>query len=197
MPRLVDHDERRTAIIRATWELIAENGIDATSMRDIARASGYANAGTLSHYFADKSDLLQRAYDYVYQATNDRIAAACAGARGLEAVRRIAHEIAPLDPVTLREASIALSFWQRALHDRELAGTSREAIDGWRTAISEHLADARRTGELRSGMPDDVIADQLLSMLFGMHVTGLLDGKVATVARQATAIEQFLDSLAS
>ncbi|WP_426518342.1 TetR/AcrR family transcriptional regulator [Diaminobutyricibacter sp. McL0618] len=196
MPRLVDHDERRTAIIRATWELIAEKGIDATSMRDIAHASGYANAGTLSHYFTDKSDLLQRAYEYVYEATNDRIATAGAGAEGIDAIRSMAREIAPLDPVTLHEASIALSFWQRALHDRQLAGTSRSAISGWRDRLVAHLGDARRLGQVRSKTPDVALADQLLAMLFGMHVTGLLDEQVATVERQATAIESFLNALA-
>jgi AcrR family transcriptional regulator len=195
MPRLVDHAERRTAIIRVTWELIAQKGIDATSMRDIAHASGYANAGTLSHYFTGKSDLLQHAYEYVYEATNDRVAVACAGLEGLDAIRAMAREIAPLDPVTLHEASIAVSFWQRALHDHELANTSRSAISGWRDGIVELLGNGRRLQQIRSSAPDSVVADQLLSMLFGMHITGLLDHNVATVERHSAAIDQFLDAL--
>ncbi|MBC7593593.1 MAG: TetR/AcrR family transcriptional regulator [Kineosporiaceae bacterium] len=86
MPRVVDHDERRAAIIRATWEQIAEKGIDETSMRNIARSAGYANAGTLSHFFNNKNDLMQRAYEYVYEATNRCIRADCTDAVGISGV---------------------------------------------------------------------------------------------------------------
>ena len=195
MPRVVDHTERRAAIIRATWELIAERGIDETSMRDIAHAAGYANAGTLSHYFLNKNDLMQRAYGYVYHATNTRIAAACVDAVGIDAVRRMAREIAPINPVTVHEASIAMSFWQRAIHDEDLAQTSRAAIAEWRLGLSRHFDVAHDRGETADGIRSDVAADQLLAILFGMHVTGLLDATEITPERQAILLDAFLAGL--
>lgn len=195
MPRVVDHDERRASIIRATWELIAERGIDETSMRDIAREAGYANAGTLSHYFINKNELMQRAYEYVYEATNNRIAVACADAVGLKAVRLMAREIAPINQITVREASIAMSFWQRAIHDENLARTSRGVIAEWRVSLSKHVEVARERGETAEGLRSDVAADQLLAILFGMHVTGLLDSIETTTERQAILLDSFLATL--
>jgi AcrR family transcriptional regulator len=195
VPRVVDHEERRAAIVRATWELIAEKGIDETSMRDIARVAGYANAGTLSHYFTNKNDLLQRAYEYVYEATNDRIAAACADEVGIEAIRLMSREIAPVNQVTVREASIALSFWQRAIHDGGLARTSRAAIADWRVSLSRHFDVARERGEIAGGLRSDIAVDQLLAILFGMHVTGLLDSIEITTERQIVLLDSFLATL--
>jgi AcrR family transcriptional regulator len=195
VPRVVDHDERRASIIRATWELIAEKGIDETSMRDIARVAGYANAGTLSHYFTNKNDLLQRAYEYVYEATNERIAAACVDVVGVEAIRLMSREIAPLNRMTVREASIALSFWQRAIHDEGLARTSRAVIAEWRVDLSRHFDIARERGEIAEGLRSDVAVDQLLAILFGMHVTGLLDSIEITTERQIVLLDAFLATL--
>jgi AcrR family transcriptional regulator len=195
VPRVVDHDERRAAIIRATWELIAEKGIDETNMRDIARVAGYANAGTLSHYFVNKNDLLQRAYEYVYEATNERIAAACVDAVGIEAIRLMSHEIAPLNAMTIHEASIAMSFWQRAIHDENLARTSRAAVAEWRSSLSGHVAVARERGEIRTALRDGVVVDQLLALLFGMHVTGLLDSAEMGTGHQSLLLDAFLATL--
>lgn len=195
MPRVVDHTERRSSIIKVTWQLIAEKGIDATSMRDIAHAAGYANAGTLNHYFSSKNDLMQRAYEFVYEATNERIAAVCAGVSGLEAVRLMANEIAPVSLLTVGEASIALSFWQRALHDEGLARTSRAVIAEWRVKLTQNFELARERAEIDSRSESDIVADQLLALLFGMHVTGLLDGQQTTPERQSTLLKAFFANL--
>lgn len=197
MPRVVDHDERRAAIIRATWEQIAEKGIDETSMRDIARSAGYANAGTLSHYFSNKNDLMQRAYEYVYEATNRRIRAACTDAVGIEAVRRMAYEIAPISQITVREASIAMSFWQRAIHDEDLARTSRRVIAEWRESLTRLFDVAGERGETAEKVHSGVAADQLLAILFGMHVTALLDSIEITTQRQVILLDAFLATLKS
>jgi AcrR family transcriptional regulator len=197
MPRIVDHDERRASIVHATWELIAEKGIDDASMRDIARIAGYANAGTLSHYFTSKNDLLQRAYEYVFEATNERIALACEDREGIEAVRLMSREIAPMSGVTVREASIALSFWQRAIHDEGLARISRAAIAEWRTSLLAHFEVARERGEVATDLRIDVAVDQLVAILFGMHVTGLLDAVQITTDRQAVLLDAFLASLSA
>ena len=66
MPRLVDHAERRLAIVSAAWRLIAARGIDSTNMRDLAREAGYTN-GALSHYFSGKNEILRAAFEHVFE----------------------------------------------------------------------------------------------------------------------------------
>lgn len=54
MPKIVNHDERRQELIEATWQVIAQHGLSAVTMRQIAEEAGYAN-GALKPYFPTKS----------------------------------------------------------------------------------------------------------------------------------------------
>lgn len=64
-PRIKTEQEReklRASILDAARELFVERGIDAVSMREIARKINYS-ATTLYHHFADKEALLQAVCD--------------------------------------------------------------------------------------------------------------------------------------
>jgi AcrR family transcriptional regulator len=57
MPKIVDHDERRATISTAAADLIAEVGIEATTMKKIGTRAG-RTTGAVTHYFADKDDVV-------------------------------------------------------------------------------------------------------------------------------------------
>ena len=58
MPKIVDHEQRRTEIIHALWQVIYEQGIHAASYQAVARAAGIS-VGRIQHYFASKQDLVR------------------------------------------------------------------------------------------------------------------------------------------
>ncbi|MEU3274014.1 TetR family transcriptional regulator [Saccharomonospora sp. NPDC006951] len=51
-------DERRTAIVRAVWQVIAESGMGAVSMRNVASAAG-VSVGRIQYWFSSKDELLR------------------------------------------------------------------------------------------------------------------------------------------
>ena len=57
MPKLTDHEERRLAIIEATWQQLAEHGIDGANLRDIAIAAGYAKPSASLYCFGTKQTI--------------------------------------------------------------------------------------------------------------------------------------------
>ena len=57
MPKVVDIDERRAELAAAAAQLIARAGVGAATMRDVAAEAGWTT-GALTHYFADKRELL-------------------------------------------------------------------------------------------------------------------------------------------
>src|SRR5687768_8187184 len=57
MPILVDHAERRRHVIDAASRILAKSGLNAVTVRDVARAAGYSTA-VVSHYFKNKDELL-------------------------------------------------------------------------------------------------------------------------------------------
>ena len=196
MPRLVDHAERRRAILEVTWRLIATEGPDAATMREIARQAGYAN-GALAHYFPNKEALIEAAYVYVSEQTDVRIRAATSGKRGLEALRVFLVELVPTTEVTRLEARIVLPFWSRTVTDDALARTSDDRMRRWREDLTTLLGQAREDGEVRASAPDAVLAEQLLAMTMGMQVLALLPDHPTTPDLQSRVIDEYLRGLAT
>ncbi|MBY6412847.1 TetR/AcrR family transcriptional regulator [Rhodococcus sp. BP-252] len=193
MPKLVDHDERRRAIAAATWRLIAAKGIDAANMRDIAAEAGYTN-GALSHYFSGKDDILRTSFELIFEATNTRIAAAMGEAKGLAALRIFCLEVMPTTSETLLEARIAASLWQRAMYDGHMEDINRRALGLWRDRMACYIEEARDLGEV--GDVDVALAvEQLLNMMMGMQILGVLTPHETSSYRQLAMVDGFLASL--
>jgi AcrR family transcriptional regulator len=194
VPKLVDHSERRRAILEVTWRLIATKGAEAATLREIARQAGYAN-GALSHYFPDKEALIEAAYVYVSARTDERIRAATTGKRGLAALRAFLVELVPTVEVTRLEARIVLPFWSRTVTDEKLARTSDAQMQRWREDMVALLEQGRHDGEVRTPVPDELIAEQLLAMAMGLQVLGLLPDHPTSPDLQLRLIDACLAGL--
>ncbi|MER6969729.1 TetR/AcrR family transcriptional regulator [Nocardioides sp. NPDC000445] len=190
MPRLVDHDERRRAIIAAAWRLLAARGVDGVNMRDLAAEAGYTN-GALSHYFAGKDEILRAAYEHVLDATNERIEASVGRSAGLIALRRMCHEIMPLAQDTTLEARIAMSLWQRAMNDAALATVNNTAVAAWKRRMTRHWQEAIDAEELPA---TDVArsVDLLMTVLIGAQVVAVLDPATWSRAEQVAMVDVVL-----
>src|ERR671926_102081 len=173
MPKIVDHDQRRVELVNATWRIIARDGMEGATMREIAAEAGFAN-GALKPYFPTKDDLLTFAFGHVFNQTNRRMEAATSGLAGLAALRAYCHEILPLDEERVSEARIVIPFWQKALTDPVKARLHEEFMEQWRSDLHGHLAEAREAGEVRTGIRDEEIVGFLMTFALGAQITAAL-----------------------
>lgn len=58
MPKIVDHDKRRSDLLDHAFSLFAKNGYHGVSVRQIAKSVGMTT-GMLYHYFPNKPDLFK------------------------------------------------------------------------------------------------------------------------------------------
>lgn len=58
MPKVVDHEQRRTEITHALWEVIGVRGIEGVTYQSVAHAAG-VSVGRVQHYFASKDELVR------------------------------------------------------------------------------------------------------------------------------------------
>ncbi|MGY1718925.1 TetR/AcrR family transcriptional regulator [Blastococcus sp. SYSU DS0552] len=195
MPKLVDREQRRQEILEVTWRLMASRGADAATMREIARAAGYAN-GALAPYFASKDELVEAAYVFVFDRTNERIRAAVAGKRGLAALRAFLVEVLPATELTRLEARIVLPFWSRTVTDERLARLNDEAMRRWRHDLGGLVAQARADGDVVVDTADDVVVEQLLALALGLQVLALLPDAPTTPELQLAMLDATLAALA-
>lgn len=60
----LSRQERYDTLIDATYRCVAQNGLDGTTIRDIAELAG-VTFGLIRHYFANKEDLIEATYTAV------------------------------------------------------------------------------------------------------------------------------------
>ncbi|SFR85647.1 transcriptional regulator, TetR family [Agromyces sp. CF514] len=194
MPKIVDHDERRLEIVRATWRLIAEKGFRATTMREIARSAGVANGG-LFPYFRNKEELIGATFEHVYSATNARFAAVRADLEGMPALRELMLQIFPLDEERILEARIVIPFWEYAANEPDLLALHERTMDEWRVEIADHLERAKQLGEARADLDVAVATDHLMAFVDGVQVIAVVSPASADPARLTRLLEGYLDLL--
>lgn len=173
MPKIVDHDQRRLELVDATWRIIARDGIEGATMRDIALEAGFSN-GALKPYFPTKDDLLTFAFRHVFNRTNERIALTTFNRSGLAAIRAFGLEVLPVDDEKISEARIVIAFWQKAVTDVDKASIHQQSMEQWRFALLRHLSEARQVGSVTTGVEDSVVAEQLMNLFLGAQVTAAL-----------------------
>lgn len=72
MPKIVDHEERRKIIAKATWNVIAREGLGGASVRSIAKEANLS-LGAVRHYFQTQEELLEFAMQLVQEQVTERI----------------------------------------------------------------------------------------------------------------------------
>ena len=194
MPKIVDHDERRREILEATWRVIAGRGIEATTIREIAKEAGYS-AGVLAHYFTNKDEILISAHKLAFQRVYDRAAEAYRGITGIEAMRQALYEALPLDEERRIEAVLDVSFWSQALVNDRLNGVRRQSIIDGREWWIGMIDAGRERGEITSALSNDLLIDQIQVLIDGISVQAVMYPKDMIPARQTAMADAFLAGL--
>lgn len=167
MPAPVDHDEKRREIAAIAADLIAERGLEAATIRQIAARAGFSTT-VVTHYFANKRALLRAAYRHAAESTQQRFDAL--------AVSELSDPLArleillPIDEDGRRAWRVYFQFWPMADHDPELAEEQR-----WWSANAVGLA--REALKIAYPHVDDIDrrATMAVSALQGIAIQSLFD----------------------
>ncbi len=134
MPRLIDVDARRHEIAAATWALVQREGLDAVSVRNVAREAGLS-PGSLRHVFATQAELLAFAMGALGERLGERLAALDPEAAPLDAAVDVLSQIVPLDAERRLEAEVWFAFVARARVDGELRALGEQMYDTVRQIV--------------------------------------------------------------
>ncbi|QUT04137.1 TetR family transcriptional regulator [Sphingobium phenoxybenzoativorans] len=181
MPPPVDHEARRRHIAEIAADLIAEGGLDQATVRKVSAAAGYSTA-VVSHYFADKRELLLLAYRAAAQETQRRFDAA--RAKDPRDLTGALEAFLPIDAQSARAWRVYFAFWSVTASDPELAAEQKWWLANARRIIGETVRD-------RFGMRDDLemCAQSLLIMMQGLAVQAVFDQDQWTADKQHAFLE--------
>ena len=72
MPKVVDHEERRQAIVNGMWKIVQRDGFQAVSVRSVAAEVGLSKS-TIAHYFGSQDQILALAVAQQIEATTEEL----------------------------------------------------------------------------------------------------------------------------
>jgi AcrR family transcriptional regulator len=143
MPRVVDREARRAALVAAAATLFGERGVANTAVSDIVKAAGVAQ-GTFYLYFESKDEALlavvERLVDAVIDRTAARLEAESSAVGRLLVLRDVLADVAAApDAADLIEVMHRPE--NRALHDRLAEDTAPRLVILMEAIVMQGVAE--------------------------------------------------------
>lgn len=197
----MDAAARRQEIVDAVCRIIASDGLERASLREVADEAGLA-VGSVRHYFASSEDLLAFSFATVVDRIVARLGGAYAGVSGSSpgseeqrsAVLTLLGEFLPLDEQRALDACAWLAFKNAARIRPFLAAE----------ADRSHRAVAAVVGQLITSLVEDdgdnqqrlvTEAERLLATLDGLTMHALLQPEWMTLEMCRDVLESHLAGL--
>jgi AcrR family transcriptional regulator len=185
MPKTVDHDQRRVELIAVASRLIARQGMDGLTVREVAKAAG-VSTGVVSHYFSDKRQMLQLIYDVTADRVYARTEALIAETGG--DVRACLEALLPADAAAQRGWRVWIAFWGLAIGDGELAKDQQVRARAARALVASIVDAGVRAGRVGPVADPDVTAALILAAIQGIAVQTVFDARQWPAERQRSAL---------
>jgi AcrR family transcriptional regulator len=191
MPKIVNHDERRERIVEIVAEMLATVGAEKTTIREIARQSGYSR-GFIEHYFHNKEELITKTIRWINERSLARADAALKGKSGLAALKVFSELSLPLTPQVRNEWKIRMQFWGMAAVSDEHRREQSKRMHVSEKILLGYLQEAQASGELEQGIDLLPLAHSLLHRLYGLGCNAILRPTYFTRQRQLLALDYIM-----
>ena len=143
MPRVVDREARRAALVSAAATVFAQRGVANTAVSDIVKAGGVAQ-GTFYLYFDSKDDavlaVVARVADGIVESTAARVAAAASAVEKLLALPGVLSEVGA-EPEAAALVDLMHRPENRLLHDRLAEDVTRRLVPLLEAVIAQGVAE--------------------------------------------------------
>lgn len=194
MPKEVDHDERREELLEAVWRVIARDGMEGTTIRGIAKETGWST-GVLSHYFADKDEIITSALRLAYERIATRWDEKLEGLTGIQGLHELVLDNLPLDQERELETQVLMNYWSLMIRGHDLIARPRRRGPLLIDLLTRYVREGQEAGEIRVDEAPEDIAERLLGLIDGFSLHALLTPERLSSERQVTLIDQEFERL--
>ncbi|MGV9801551.1 TetR/AcrR family transcriptional regulator [Mycobacterium sp. NPDC003449] len=192
MTAQLTEDIRRTAILDAAAQLIAERGYHSVRISDIAAVVG-TSTGAVHYYFPGKSDVLtaalRHALDRAFDRQSDELKKIDnAHERLLKLIDMQLPRVGPLRD----EWSIWMQFWAEATIRPELRPIHNTYYARWHEAVGRIVTRGQRQGIFRTDIDPETVAHRLTALTDGVAIQVLTGAPNMTVSAMKEILAQFV-----
>ena len=163
----VDHDERKRLIAAKAREIIGQEGLDAATIRRLAAELGFSTR-CITHYFADKEELLLWTYEIFEREGVEHFSAVLI--EDPQDIVGCLMAMTPTDSLNLSLWRLYVGFWDRAGRDPRFAAAQQRSIARAQDLIAGAIAR-------RAPWIDDRgrTAREIIALVNGIAVQALLE----------------------
>lgn len=182
MPKIVDREQYRKELLDKCFELFADKGYAAITMRQIAEGLG-VSTGTLYHYFPNKKELFEQLVEQMSQQDILMAAAELTEEQTLiERVETLGKFLTKNEEYFVKQSAILLDFSQHTnaeeiQHDSVLA----KADDRYKQGLKEML-----------GIEDPTVIQFILCFINGLIVERLCGNEEVSFSEQVSLLGKML-----
>lgn len=195
VPKLVDVEERREALVTAVLAEVEERGVEGLTVRRIAVRAGMGT-GLVHHYFpGGKAELLHAAVAAAVERGVLRMLTVLDTLRGIDAVRAVAAELLPITDERRSQWKAWTALWSQVFTTEQLLHEQRERLRAWRVVLQSLLDQAVADGELAAGTETAAAAVRLAALLDGLGLHSLIEPDLLSRERMLGEVDGFLAEL--
>lgn len=177
---------------QAVWETVANDEIEATTMRRVAQRA-QCTTGLLMHHFGSRTAMLTHAREALYKRTAARADnAERLGINPRDTLFQVLSGTLPLDTQRQQEARVWMGFAAAALPDSEIRKLHVSGNHAWLQRIMRLSADCIPTAS-----PSDVrgLAIRLVALTEGLASLSSLDPDTYNADIQRSILTAEIDAL--
>jgi AcrR family transcriptional regulator len=180
VPKIVDAEARRQEVVQAVFRIIASDGLERASLREVADEAGLA-VGSVRHYFASSDELLTFSFAAVIDRISGRLESALLAVEDEapgspeqhSAVLNLLGQFLPLDEELAVDACVWMAFRHAARINPVLAAEA-ERTHRAVAAIVGRLIVLLSPGEAEVRQSLVTEAERLLATMDGLCMHALL-----------------------
>lgn len=185
---------RRALIVEAARSVIADRGLFATTMRDIAAAS-QVSLGTVTYHFRGITEILAEVLDGEMDALYAPVvAAAAAMPDGRAALHALIDGFLASSPRARQHWVLWLDFWALSAHDAAYASRQTAVYQRWQQDVTAIFARGLADGTLRVEAVDEAVTE-FMAIFDGMASQAYLPGADIGPAEARSRLHRYVDRI--
>jgi AcrR family transcriptional regulator len=163
----VDHDQRRLEVAIAAATLIADEGLEALTTRNLAAAMG-CSIGVLSHYFANKDEIVIAAMNWADSRIEERFNRLIEQSpMGADHYQPFIIGTLPLDEQSELEWRVRLNLAAYSLTHPRLKQSQDELRKSRQQRLLKMVLALQQSGNIRTDIKPEIIMQNAIDLVTG------------------------------
>jgi AcrR family transcriptional regulator len=163
----VDHDQRRLEVAIAAATIIAEEGLEALTTRNLARAMG-CSIGVLSHYFVNKDEIVIAAMNWADKRIEERFSHLIEQSpMAVDQYEAFIMDTFPLDAQRELEWRVRLNLAAYSLTHPALKQSQDELRRSRQQRLLSMVLTLQQSGNIRSDIKPEIIVQNAIDFVTG------------------------------